>query len=72
MDVSEYLRNPNSAAVIAAAITIGYIHLRAKLNNEPVPQSSTYIKPAILNGIMVYFIISGGIGERETISTDPF
>jgi hypothetical protein len=72
MDTGEYLRDPISAAAVAAVVTAAYIHLKAKLNNEPVPQTSAYVKPAILNGIMVYFIVAGGMGQKEVISSEPF
>jgi hypothetical protein len=30
------------------------------------------MKPAALNAILVYFIVSSGLGAKETISTEPF
>ena len=72
MDVGDYLREPTGAAVAAALITAAYIYAKAKMNNEPTPPTSSYTKPAILNAIMVYFIVSGGIGAKERISSDPF
>ena len=33
-DLSEYLRDPMGAALIAALVTAGYIHAKAHLNNE--------------------------------------
>jgi hypothetical protein len=71
-DLSEYLRDPISAALIAAAITAGYIHLKAHLNNEGKLELNKYTKPAMLNAILVYFIVSNGLGQKEAISTDPF
>jgi len=68
----DYLRDPFSAALIGAGITAGYIHLKAQLNNEGKLELSQYAKPAALNAILIYFIVSNGIGQRETISTDPF
>ena len=62
MELSDYLRDPMSAALIAGGITAAYIHLKAHLNNEP----------AALNAILVFFIVSGGIGQKEAISTEPF
>ena len=61
-----------SAALIAGGITAGYIHLKAYLNNEGKLELNKYTKPAALNAILVFFIISGGIGQRETISSEPF
>jgi hypothetical protein len=46
--------------------------MKAKLNNEGTLTTSAYAKPAALVMILVYFIVSNGIGKRETISTDPF
>ena len=34
MELSDYLREPMSAALIAGCITAGYIHVKAQLNNE--------------------------------------
>lgn len=71
-DLSEYLRDPMSAAVIAAALTAGYIHVKAQLNNEGKLELNKYTKPAVLNAILVYFIVSQGLGQREAISNEPF
>ena len=72
MELSDYLCDPMYAALIAGAITAGYIHLKAHLNNEGKLELNKYTKPAALNAILVFFIVSGGIGQRETISTEPF
>jgi hypothetical protein len=72
MDLSTYLRDPMSAALVAAGLTAGYIHLKAHLNNEGTLELNKYTKPAVLNAILVFFIVSGGIGRKETISTEPF
>lgn len=72
MELSDYLRDPMSAALIAGGITAGYIHLRAYLNNEGKLELNKYTKPAVLNAILVYFIVANGLGQRETISTEPF
>ena len=71
-DLSDYLRDPLSAAVIAAIITAGYIHVKAQLNNEGKLELNKYTKPAALNAIVVYFIVSQGLGQREAISNEPF
>ncbi len=72
MELSDYLRDPVYAALIAGGITAGYIHLKANLNNEGKLELNKYTKPALLNAILVFFIVSGGIGQKESISTDPF
>ena len=71
-DLSEYLRDPVSAALIAGVITAGYIHVKAQLNNEGKLELNKYTKPAVLNAILVYFIVANGLGQRETISNEPF
>lgn len=72
MELSDYLRDPFSAALIGAAITAGYIHAKAQINNEGKLQLAQYTKPAALNAILIYFIVSNGLGQRETISMEPF
>ena len=69
--MDHYFREPMSAAAIAAAATIAYIHVKATMNKEKL-QNSAYFKPAFLVGLLVYFIVSQGVGSRETISTEPF
>ena len=69
--MDHYFREPMSAAAIAAAATIAYIHVKATMNNEKLANSA-YFKPAFLVGLLVYFIVSQGVGSRETISTEPF
>ena len=71
-DLSEYLRDPVSAALIAGAITAGYIHVKAQLNHEGKLEWNKDTKPAVLNAILVYFIVANGLGQRETISSEPF
>lgn len=72
MELSDYLRDPVSAALIAGAITAGYIHVKAQLNNEGKLELNKYTKPAVLNAILVFFIVSNGLGQKEAISTEPF
>jgi len=70
--MEDYLRDPTWAAIIAGGITAAYIHGKAQLNNEGVLDTSAYAKPAALVAILVYFIVTQGIGSRETISTAKF
>lgn len=72
MELSEALRDPVYAAIIGGVITAGYIHVKAKMNNEGALQTHQYTKPAVLVALLVYFIVSQGIGAKETISTEPF
>ena len=46
MELSDYLRDPINAALIAAALTAGYIHVKAQLNNEGKLDLNKYAKPA--------------------------
>jgi hypothetical protein len=72
MELSDYLRDPMSAALIAGGITAGYIHAKAYLNNEGKLELNKYTKPAVLVAILVFFIVSQGLGKKEAISSDPF
>jgi hypothetical protein len=72
MDIGDYLREPFSAAIFAGLVTAGYVHVKAKMNNEGQLKSSQYVKPAFLVALLVYFIVSSGSGTREKISAEPF
>ena len=72
MSTSDFLREPFAAALFAAAVVTGYVMCRAKLNNQKPPANSEIVKPAVMVGVLVYFIVSNGIAARETISTEPF
>ena len=72
MELSETLRDPMGAAMVAAGLTAAYIYLKQQLNNEPQKELNAYLKPAVLNAVMVYFIRDQGISQREMISTEPF
>jgi len=70
--MEQYLREPFSAAVIAAGVTIAYVYGKAKMNNEGAVKNSEFFKPAFLVALLVYFIVSQGQGAQETISREPF
>ena len=72
MEFEDYLRDPAWAGIIAGFITAGYIHFNAKINNEGKLPVSAYTKPAALTAILVIFIVTNGLGKKETISTEPF
>lgn len=63
----EYLRKPWSAAIVAACVTMVYIHFKAKMNGYKELQNHEYIKPGFLVGVLVYFIIHLGNSETEPI-----
>lgn len=65
--MNEYLRDPNWAALVAGVVTALYIYGKARLNNEGTPTTSAFAKPSALVAILVYFIISNGVGSRENI-----
>lgn len=70
--MEQYLKEPTWAALFAVAVTIAYIYGKARLNNEAPPQNSECMKPALLIGMLVYFIVATGINAKETISLEPF
>jgi hypothetical protein len=72
MEITDYLHDPVSAGLVAGGITAGYIHLKAHLNNEGKLELNKYMKPALLVAILVFFIVSNGLGKKESISNDPF
>lgn len=72
MEVSDYFKDPVYAGMIAGAITALYMYGKNRLNKEPELVMKDYLKPALLNALMVYFIVSYGIGGKEKISTEPF
>lgn len=68
----ENLRNPIYASLAAAVLTYGYMYGKDAMNGIPPQDNSVYIKPTILNAIMVYFIVHMASTTRETISSEPF
>lgn len=60
-----------SAGAIAAAITAAYIYVRGRMNGEEL-KNSDYFKPAFLVGLLVYFIVSQGIGQGDAVSKEPY
>ena len=73
--LSTYLSNPLYAAGFAMIVVVLYIHMKQQLNHEPKPNTSDYTKPAILVGILVYFIvhmIMYGHGDNAQVLREPF
>ena len=70
--MDQYFREPLSAAVIAAAVVMGYIFVKSKMNNEGKVKNSDYFKPAFLVAVLVYFIVSQGQGDSGPILKEPF
>ena len=70
--MEQYLREPFSAAVIAAAVVMAYIYGKAKMNNSKV-KNSELAKPAFLVAVLVYFITSKSHGyTQDPLVKDPF
>ena len=72
MELSDYLREPLWAAFFGALVTAVYMNIKARMNNEGKLSPNQYLKPSILVGILVGFIVSFGVGSKETISKEPF
>lgn len=70
--MDHYLRQPVSAAAIAAAVTVIYLMGKNKLNGKASAPNSEYAKPAVLVAILVYFIVTQGSGHRESVSLEPY
>jgi hypothetical protein len=70
--MDQYFRNPVSAAIISAAITMAYVFARNKMNGRANVPNSEYAKPAFLVALLVYLIVSQGSGHRESVSLEPF
>lgn len=72
VELGDYLKEPGYAALFAAVVVAAYIHVWNRLNNESELKTSDYTKPALLVGLLTWFIVAYGIGGRETISNEPF
>ena len=70
--MEQYFQEPTSAAVIAAAVTMGYVFIRSKMNGEQKIKNSEYFKPAFLVGLLVYFIVSQGQGSHGQATKEPY
>jgi len=70
--MDKYFREPLSAAATAAAITAGYIFFKGKMNGQGKLKNSDMMKPAFLVALLVYFIISQGVGQGDAVSKDPY
>jgi len=70
--MEQYFQEPTSAALIAAAVTMGYVFIRSKMNGDGKIKNSDYFKPAFLVGLLVYFIVSHGQGSHGQATKEPF
>ena len=72
--MEKYMKNPLSAALFASIVTIIAIYFKhsSSPDKEKKLPNSTYTKPALFVGVLVYFIVYTGNGQYETISKEPF
>ena len=42
------------------------------MNNEGKLKPADYVKPALLVGMLVYFIVQTGMASKETILNEPY
>jgi uncharacterized membrane protein len=70
--MDHYFKEPFSAAIIAGAVVVGYVFIKAKMNNEGKVKNSDYFKNAFMVALLVYFIVSQGQGSHEPIMKEPF
>lgn len=70
--MDKYFREPLSAAAIAACITAGYVYFKNKMNGQGKLKNSDMMKPAFLVALLVYFIVSQGIGQGDAVSKEPY
>jgi hypothetical protein len=61
-----------NAAAAAAAITVGYVYVKNKMNGGQTIKNSEYFKPAFLVALLVYFLMSQTHGTHEARMTEPF
>jgi predicted nucleotide-binding protein (sugar kinase/HSP70/actin superfamily) len=66
----EILRKPIVASIVAALITYIYLYIKNQVNDEYMTNSD-YMKPAVLNAIMVYMIVYFG-ASRPVIPIIPY
>jgi hypothetical protein len=70
--MDKFMRTPLYASLFAAAATAGAIYFTLpKTQKEPV-KNSTFTKPALFVGLLVFFIVYYGNARFETISKEPF
>ncbi len=69
--MEKFMKNPLSAAIFAAVVTMFAVYFTHKDKDKNLPNSA-YTKPALFVGALVYFIVYSGCGQYETISKEPF
>jgi hypothetical protein len=70
--MDKYFREPLSAAAIAGGVTAAYVYGKNRMNGEGKLKNSDMMKPAFLVGLLVYFIVSQGVGQGDAVSKDPY
>ena len=69
--MTDYFKDPFSAAIIAAVVVSAWIHYTKRDGKTELPVKA-YTKPAAQVAILVYFIVHMGQNQRERIMTEPF
>lgn len=67
----EQLRDPLWAAATAGAITASYMYITLPRIDGQL-RNSQWMKPAFLVALLVYMIVSAGIGGKEELLTQSF
>ena len=71
MELSDYLRDPVSAAHCSWWYHRWLIFISKLISTMRVNLNSTNTtNPLVLNAILVFFIVSSGLGKKEAISSD--
>jgi hypothetical protein len=68
--MDKFMSNPLNASLFAAAVTAAAVYFTTE--KKETAKKSTYTKPALFVGLLVYFIIYAGSARYETISKEPF
>lgn len=63
----QYLRQPWSAALFAAAVTAFYRYITVNMNGKKELPNHVYLKPAALVAILVYSIVHFGQTYSEPL-----
>lgn len=70
--LSQYLREPASAAAFAAAVTMAALYAQNRANGGAPLENHQYGRPAAFVAALVYFVVSNGACGDETMLNEPF
>ncbi len=63
----QYLRQPWSAAIFAAAVTALYMYMTVNVHGKKDIPNHVYFKPAALVALLTYFIVHFGQTYNEPL-----